>query len=156
MAAAVEANCYDARTMSYMVGGEEADTFLREKLCEQGLKVIEVYAEWAGRCSSVLPLLKRLKTEKDLEESCFGMLHCKAESHPMLAEFNGMSMPHFMFYRNGVLKATVAGANVPQIEKLITDYTPVTADADDLDENPMFVKSKEDKLAAQAEAAAKL
>ena len=27
-----------------------------------------------------------------------------------------MSMPHFLFYRNGVLKATVKGANVPQLE----------------------------------------
>ena len=31
------------------------------------LAVVEVYAEWAGRCQSVLPLMKRLKLEKDYE-----------------------------------------------------------------------------------------
>jgi hypothetical protein len=28
-----------------------------------------------------------------------------AERHEMLAEYREKSMPHFMFYRNGVLKA---------------------------------------------------
>ena len=63
--------------------------------------MIEVYAGWAGRCNSILALLKRLKVEKDFEESCFVMLHCQAESHELLSEYTGMSMPHFMFYRNG-------------------------------------------------------
>ena len=44
------------------------------------------------------------------------------------------------------VRATVNGANVPAIEKFIVDYTPVTADADDLDENPLFVKRKEVRL----------
>jgi hypothetical protein len=44
------------------------------------------------------------------------------------------------------VRATVNGANVPAIEKFIVDYTPVTADADDLDENPLYVKRKEVRL----------
>ena len=40
--AAVERNVYDERTMSILVTGEEgtdeAETFLQDKLCEQGLK----------------------------------------------------------------------------------------------------------------------
>jgi len=114
--------------------------------------VIEVYAGWAGRCNSVLPLLKRLKTEKDYEETCFVMLHCQAESHELLAEYVNLSIPHFLFYRNGVLKATVKGANTPEFERLVVELTPVTADTDDLDENPMYVRRKED-LDAQAEGA---
>ena len=78
-----------------------------------------MYAEWAGRCQSVLPLMKRLKLEKNYEPSCFVMLHCMAESHELLEEFRGKSMPHFLFFRNGVKKATVAGANMPAIEKYI-------------------------------------
>ena len=112
--------------------------------------MIEVYAGWAGRCNSVLPLLKRLKTEKDYEETCFVMLHCQAESHEILSEFNQKSMPHFLFYRNGVLKATVKGANTPEIERLIIDLTPTSADADDLDENPMYVRRKEEQAEAKA------
>jgi thiol-disulfide isomerase/thioredoxin len=183
--AAVERNVYDDRTMSILVTGEEgtneAETFLQDKLCEQGLKgtrdvrrhddrntqnlaargfschppsdassqlspfskpVIEVYAEWAGRCQSVLPLMKRLKLEKDYEPSCFVMLHCKAEAHELLVEFRGKSMPHFLFFRNGVKKATVAGANMPLIEKYIVEYTPFGPDADDLEENPMLKRRR--------------
>ena len=40
--AAVERNVYDEKTMSILVTGEEgtdeAETFLQDKLCEQGLK----------------------------------------------------------------------------------------------------------------------
>ena len=115
--------------------------------------VIEVYADWVGPCKSCIPLLKRLKLEKEPEPSCFVALMCKAEDHELLADFNGMSMPHFLFYRNGVLKATVKGANVPQLEAVFLEWTPTSPDADDLEENPMFIKRKEEQAAA-AEAAA--
>lgn len=29
---------YDSRTMSIVVSGEDADKFMKDKLCEQGLK----------------------------------------------------------------------------------------------------------------------
>jgi hypothetical protein len=51
-----------------------------------------------------LPLLKRLKNEKDFEEACFVMMHCQSDSLELLAEYRNKSMPHFLFYRNGVLK----------------------------------------------------
>ena len=50
--------------------------------------------------------------------------------------------------RDGVLKATVNGANTPEIERLILDLTPNSADADDLDENPMYVRRKEEQASA--------
>jgi len=155
MAAAKEEvfNVYEENTLQINVGGEEAVDVLKGKLCEQGLKMIEVYADWSGPCKSYVPLLKRMKLEKEPEQSCFVALICKAETHELLADYNGMSMPHFLFYRNGVLKATVKGANVPQLESLINEWTPTSADADDLEENPMFIKRKEEQAAA-AEAAA--
>ena len=132
--AAVEYNVYNEKTMSIVVNGEpetdQAEQFLKDKLCEQGLKgasvptssiartdatpsnfprvsfsdapsfprpsaVVEVYAEWAGRCNSCPPrALKRLKLEKDYDPAVFVMLHCKAEEHEMLEEYRGKSMPH--------------------------------------------------------------
>ena len=53
----------------------------------------------AGRCQSVLPLMKRLKLEKDYEP-CFVMLHWRGVARA-LEEFRGKSMPHFLFFRNG-------------------------------------------------------
>ena len=80
------------------------------------------------------------------------MLHCQAERHELLSEFAGKSMPHFLVYRNGILKATIKGANIPEIERLIIDQTPTSADADDPEENPMYVRRKEEQAQA-AEAA---
>jgi hypothetical protein len=49
-------------------------------------------------------------------------------------------------------KATVKGANTPEIERLSVELTPNSADADDLDENPMYVRRKEEEAAVAAPA----
>ena len=84
------------------------------------------------------------------------VLHCKAESHDLLAEYRGKSMPHFLFYRNGTRVASVAGANMPEIEALLREHAPASPDADALEENPMYVQRREEKAAAEAAAQAAL
>ena len=101
----------------------------------------------------MLPLMKRLKLEKDYEPGCFVMLHCMAESHALLEEFRGKSLPYFLFFRNGVKKANVAGANMPAIEKYIVDYTPFGPEADDLEENPMLKRRQEEEEEEKARVA---
>ena len=44
------------------------------------------------------------------------------------------------------------GANTPEIERLSVELTPNSADADDLDENPMYVRRKEEEAAVAAPA----
>jgi len=97
--------------------------------------------------------MKRLKLEKDYEQACFVMLHCCAESHPLLEEFRGKSMPHFLFFRNGVRKALVLGANMPAIEKYVIDYTPFGPETDDLEENPQLKRRREERAESAARAA---
>ena len=118
--------------------------------------VIEVYAEWGGRCEPLLPVLKRIQKEAEHAENCAVVLHCKAESHELLADYRGKSMPHFLFYRNGVQVAVVKGANMPEIESLLDEHAPTSPDADVLEENPMYVQRAEEKAAAQAAAQAAL
>ena len=92
--------------------------------------VIEVYAEWGGRCEPLLPVLKRIQKEAEHAENCAVVLHCKAESHELLADYRGKSMPHFLFYRNGVQVAVVKGA-IEAIEKAggkVTITGPATAE----------------------------
>ena len=118
--------------------------------------VIEVYAEWGGRCEPLLPVLKRIQKEAEHAENCAVVLHCKAESHELLADYRGKSMPHFLFYRNGVQVAVVKGANMPEIESLLDEHAPTSPDADVLEENPMYVQRAEEKAAAEAAAQAAL
>ena len=65
-------------------------------------------------------------------------------------------MPHFLFYRNGTQVASVAGANMPEIEALLREHAPTSADADVLEENPMWIQRQEEKAAAEAAAQAAL
>ena len=118
--------------------------------------VIEVYAEWGGRCEPLVPVLKRIQKEAEYAQNCAVVLHCKAESHDLLAEYRGKSMPHFLFYRNGTRVASVAGANMPEIEALLKEHTPTSPDADVLEENPMWIQCQEEKAAAEVAAQAAL
>ena len=95
-----------------------------------------------------LPVLKRIQKEAEYAQNCAVVLHCKAESHDLLAEYRGKSMPHFLFYRNGTQVASVAGANMPEIEALLREHAPTSADADVLEENPMWIQRQEEKAAA--------
>ena len=81
------------------------------------------------------------------------MLQCCAESHPLLEEFRGKSMPHFLFFRNGVRKALVLGANMPAIEKYVVYYTPFGPETDDLEENPQLKRRREERAESAARAA---
>ena len=114
--------------------------------------MVEVYSEWTGKCEATSPLLRQLKAEKEYDPSVFVALSCCAESHEMLEEFRGQSLPHFIFFRNGVKKATVKGANVAAMKRYIVDYTPNVPEADDLEENPQLKKRKEEEAAAAARA----
>ena len=45
-----------------------------------------------------------------------------------------------MIYRNGLLKAKITGVDLPTIEQSIRSDTPISIDADDLEENPIYLE----------------
>eukprot|EP00877_Chromochloris_zofingiensis_P001029 jgi/Chrzof1/10927/Cz05g17150.t1_TRXD62 len=104
-------------------------------LCTKGLKVVEVFAEWCGPCRSVLPTLKKIRTEKD-DEAALTFLTIPAEKCQQLEsakEHKGKSEPLFLMYRNGQLKAKVYGADTPSLSSHIHEFTPANAEVDDLE-----------------------
>ena len=82
-----------------------------------------------------------------LQLTALGLADHGSESHELLADYRGKSMPHFLFYRNGVQVAVVKGANMPEIESLLDEHAPTSPDADVLEENPMYVQRAEEKAA---------
>ncbi|KAK9820587.1 hypothetical protein WJX72_011984 [[Myrmecia] bisecta] len=129
----------------------QTDQELEGKLTEKALKVVEVFAEWCGPCKSVLPTLKRIRLEKD-DESTLQFLTVCAEKCQFLdaaKQQRGKSEPLFLLYRNGILKQKVEGANTPLLSTLITQLTPITAESDDILENPLYLGMVERKKAAE-------
>ncbi|KAL3131439.1 hypothetical protein ABBQ38_007751 [Trebouxia sp. C0009 RCD-2024] len=129
----------------------QTDTALETKLCEKGLKVLEVYSEWCGPCKSVLPTFKRIKLDKD-DETTLQFLTVSAESCDLLEPakaHRGKSEPLFLLYRNGNLKHKIQGADTPMLSSQVLQLTPMTADTDDLAENSML-KARTLRLKATA------
>lgn len=54
----------------------------------------------------------------------------------VVKERKGKSEPLFLVYRNGVLKDSVHGCNVPMLWRSMKENTPLSASADDVAENP--------------------
>lgn len=76
--------------------------------------------------------------------ACVTACLLRAHTHAQLAaeqcsqlepakEHQGKAEPLFLFYRNGQLKARVAGANAPMLTSLVHELTPANAEADDLE-----------------------
>ncbi|DBA98815.1 hypothetical protein WJX77_004548 [Trebouxia sp. C0004] len=118
----------------------QTDVELESKLCEKGLKVLEVYSDWCGPCQSVIPTFKRIKLDKD-DETTLQFLKVSAETCDLLEPakaHRGNSEPLFLLYRNGNLKHKVQGADTPLLSSQVLQLTPITADTDDLAENGML------------------
>ena len=53
---------------------------------------------------------------------------CKAEGNTLLEKFKSTSVPHFLFFRDGHLRDTVVGPNVPQLERALREHVPKAGD----------------------------
>ncbi|KAF5826280.1 hypothetical protein DUNSADRAFT_3781 [Dunaliella salina] len=67
----------------------------------------------------------------------------------------GKSEPVFLIYRNGQKKATVEGADTPQLAQQIMTFTPANADMDDLEENPLYLARLDREKQARGEVGGK-
>ncbi|GMH34335.1 hypothetical protein BSKO_02169 [Bryopsis sp. KO-2023] len=123
----------------------ETDEELETKLCEKGLKVVELYSEWCGPCKSVIPTFKKIRLDQEDESTLQFLTVCgdKCQFLEAAADRGGNSEPLFLLYRNGALKQKVEGANTPSLKNFIMELTPMTADADELEENPLYLARRE-------------
>jgi len=93
---------------------EEWDAWLGKP----GLKIVDVYAKWAGPCDAISSIFRRLKM--DLGEQIF-FLQAQTEQIEALLKYRNRSRPTFLFFYGSILVKIVNGANSPAIEKTITE-----------------------------------
>ncbi|KIZ03343.1 Dynein light chain, flagellar outer arm [Monoraphidium neglectum] len=60
-------------------------------------------------------------------------------------EHAGRSEPLFLLFRNGTLKARVAGANLPKLAALVYEHTPNNPEVDDAEDNPFHAAASGSK-----------
>ncbi|KAI8477433.1 MAG: dynein 16 kDa light chain, flagellar outer arm [Monoraphidium minutum] len=64
-----------------------------------------------------------------------------AEGLQAVLEHAGRSEPLFLFYRNGQLKARIAGADLPRLAALVAEHAPANPEVDDIEDNPFHACS---------------
>ena len=53
---------------------------------------------------------------------------CKAEGNTLLEKFRSTSVPHFLFFRDGHLRDTVVGPNIPALDRVLRQHIPKPED----------------------------
>ena len=77
-------------------------------------------------------LLKRFLAEEAPPAGAVEVLVCVSEGNALLEkQYAKTSVPHFLFYRNGLLRQTVAGADVPALQKALKAHLPREGDPTD-------------------------
>ncbi|XP_078702258.1 thioredoxin domain-containing protein 6-like isoform X3 [Branchiostoma floridae x Branchiostoma belcheri] len=94
---------------------EQWDDFLSKK----GLGMIDVYQAWAGPCTAVNGMLRRIKNE--LGDDLLRFASAEADNIEALERYRGKCQPTFLFMAGGELVHVIRGANAPLINKAIPE-----------------------------------
>ncbi len=90
-----------------MVKKVNSDSFDAEVLQAGGLVVVDMYADWCGPCKMMAPVIDGLS--EDYEDVKFCKLNVD-EADDVAAKYGVMSIPTFLFIKDGQLVKTIVGA----------------------------------------------
>ncbi|KAI8803163.1 nucleoside diphosphate kinase [Cladochytrium replicatum] len=98
------------------------DEEFKELLGKPHLRVVDVYAKWAGPCEAMQNILKRMKLDfgDDLH-----FAQAQSDNIAPLVAFRNKSCPTFLFFINGMLVSVIRGANAPLIERTIREQIDI-------------------------------
>ncbi|KAI8895584.1 nucleoside diphosphate kinase [Globomyces pollinis-pini] len=89
---------------------------------KSGLKVIDIFAKWAGPCEPIQSIFKRIKLD-------YGDLVTFAQAQSdyieSLKNFRNRSCPTFLVFFNETLVKVIRGANSPLIEKVVKEQIEI-------------------------------
>ncbi len=90
-----------------MVTKVDSNTFETEVLQAEGLVVVDMYADWCGPCRMMAPIIEELS--EDYDDVKFTKLNVD-EADDIAAKYGVMSIPTFLFVKNGEVAAQIVGA----------------------------------------------
>ena len=84
-----------------------AENFQKEVLEQQGLVLVDFYADWCGPCRIVAPIIEELSTQ--MQEVKF--VKVNVDENPQLAQQYGVfSIPTFVIFKDGQKVGEFVGA----------------------------------------------
>ncbi|KAJ3080117.1 Thioredoxin domain-containing protein 3, partial [Quaeritorhiza haematococci] len=118
-----EMSAHAKRVELHATGTANNDDDWQYLMAKPGLKVLDVYAKWAGPCEAMQNIFKRLKLDYGDDVQFIQALSDGIEA---LAKYRNRSCPCFLFYYDNVLVKVVRGANAPLIERTIKEQLDLT------------------------------
>ncbi|MDH6368125.1 MULTISPECIES: thioredoxin [unclassified Breznakia] len=89
-----------------------------EKEIEQGLVLVDFYADWCGPCKMQAPVLEEVQNELQDQVK---IIKLNVDNDPAIAQnYNVMSIPTLVLFKNGTEFATTVGFQAkPQLIEFI-------------------------------------
>ena len=95
------------------------DNFKTEVEGFTGLVLVDFFAPWCGPCQLMLPIVEEMIKENKDNNVKIGKLNID-ESQEIAAQYNVMSVPTFLVFKNGqVIDKKVGYGDKEEIERLI-------------------------------------
>ena len=82
------------------------ENFEKEVLNEKGVAIVDFYADWCGPCKMMSPVIDGLAEE--LEGVVVGKVNVD-NNQDLAMQYNVMSIPTIMVFKNGELSQTFVG-----------------------------------------------
>jgi len=89
-----------------MVNAVTSETFEAEVLKASGLVVVDFYADWCGPCKMMAPIIDSIS--EDYDDVKFVKLNVDY-NQDLAMNYGVMSIPTFMFFKNGDAAKTIVG-----------------------------------------------
>lgn len=89
-----------------MVNAVTSETFEAEVLKASGLVVVDFYADWCGPCKMMAPIIDSIS--EDYDDVKFVKLNVDY-NQDLAMNYGVMSIPTFMFFKNGEAAKTIVG-----------------------------------------------
>ena len=90
-----------------MVAKVDESNFQTEVLEAKGKVLIDLYADWCGPCKMMAPVIEQL-SEEQTDVKCVKLNVDQAMS--VAQQYRVVSIPTFLFFKDGELKERVIGA----------------------------------------------
>lgn len=93
--------------------------FNEEVIKSDRLVLVDFWAEWCGPCRVMLPVIEELVKECEGEKVKIGKFNID-ENQEIIAKYNIMSIPTFIFFKNGeVVKQLIGSQPKDKLKKII-------------------------------------
>lgn len=105
-----------------MAGVEVTDnSFEQEVLKSDKLVLVDIWAEWCTPCKIMLPIMEEL--EKDNEGKAVKIAKMNIDENQVTTQkYNVMSIPTFLFFKNGeVIKQSMGAQPKEELQKIIDE-----------------------------------